>query len=40
MAIYHKLSVTSRNDAVERAGALGLLSDDAWRTTPLMPSGR
>lgn len=25
MAIYHKLSVTSRNDAVERAGALGLL---------------
>ena len=25
MAIYHKLSVTSRTDAVERAGALGLL---------------
>ena len=25
MAIYHKLSVTSRHDAVERAGALGLL---------------
>ena len=25
MAIYHKLNVTSRNDAVERAGALGLL---------------
>ena len=25
MAIYRKLSVTSRNDAVERAGALGLL---------------
>jgi LuxR family transcriptional regulator, maltose regulon positive regulatory protein len=25
MAIYHKLSVTSRSDAVERAGALGLL---------------
>ena len=25
MAIYRKLSVTSRTDAVERAGALGLL---------------
>ena len=25
MAIYHKLSVTSRTDAVERASALGLL---------------
>jgi ATP/maltotriose-dependent transcriptional regulator MalT len=25
MAIYHKLSVTSRTDAVERAGALRLL---------------